>query len=385
MCLIERTMKAKGLKPYPPDDGTDALQMTSSISVRKNDPGRSVYTPPSIGENTRQSARPQEPTPASTRKMYSRVRVLIISWEDQDLNLDVAAHPKELQDVHDYFHDFVGVDECDKWQIPRSPMPHCFQPNVNIPEQDLKLRLEEFKGKYDRDENELVIVYYSGHGSKSTSQDGETALVWSSGGPHGQYLWWNDLQWDCLFGGNGHAVAVINCCDAASAIHKFSCAPSLESPGVACELGEEIACAFNAGTNPFEETPRDRCRIRRTVSSWLHALFRRREDGEDILEKVEKLDCGTPDDLPTIARSSTRNDILAACPEDSATSGPGPDSFTARLLRAGRFKKPFTLQDWVIGTHSLSTKEGQPLPVYQSYGDDEHDIWLHPASCRSKS
>lgn len=84
--------------------------------------------------------------PNAGRSRYAAVHVLLLSWEDDDLNVDEEA--KGLQNVLEEFYGF----STERWKIPSN--------RSNI---QLQSKLVDFQETHDKEDN-LLIVYYGGHG-----------------------------------------------------------------------------------------------------------------------------------------------------------------------------------------------------------------------------
>lgn len=95
--------------------------------------------------------------PNRSRSRYIGVHVLLLSWEDD--NLEVIKEVLELQDVFRVNYGF----EAEVWRIP-SRKSH----------NSLAGKLLRFVDDYDDKEN-LLIVYYGGHGG----MDDDRRCIWS--------------------------------------------------------------------------------------------------------------------------------------------------------------------------------------------------------------
>src|SRR5450432_1451794 len=95
--------------------------------------------------------------PNRGRSRYKGVHVLLLSWEED--NLGVLEEVLELQDIFRRLYGF----ETDKWKIP-SHKSH----------NSLAGKLLKFVDDYD-DKDNLLIVYYGGHGG----MDDDRRCIWS--------------------------------------------------------------------------------------------------------------------------------------------------------------------------------------------------------------
>ncbi|KAI0411724.1 hypothetical protein F5X98DRAFT_42481 [Xylaria grammica] len=126
---------------------------------------------------------------------YANVNVLLLTWADADLHF--ATEANQLAKM---FRESFGYRTL-PYQIPSED-----------PQRQLNLHVAQFIASYGRDDN-LIIVYYGGHGS----QGGELSFEWGaliSGGPT---IDWSSIQPQFL--GAGCDVALLlDCCFAGQAV-----------------------------------------------------------------------------------------------------------------------------------------------------------------------
>ena len=99
----------------------------------------------------------QRAYPKVGNSRYNKVQVLLISWEDDDLNVEIEI--KELQKVLWDFYQFPA----EHWKIPSHDGPHG----------QLGDKVRDFQKLHDK-EDSLLIVYYGGHGYLDKNRQ----LIW---------------------------------------------------------------------------------------------------------------------------------------------------------------------------------------------------------------
>lgn len=93
---------------------------------------------------------------------YKSVHVLLLSWEEDDLEPPCADEIEKLREVFEQRYRF-NVDE---WRIPSDPSSHTLCGD----------RLREFVRDYDHNDR-LLIIYYAGHGR--LDDDRQCVWYWS--------------------------------------------------------------------------------------------------------------------------------------------------------------------------------------------------------------
>ena len=111
-----------------------------------------------FGEDLHAAARAVFPN--ESRSRYSKVTVLMLSWEDEDPNLPVSIEISRLYDVFSKTYRF----DVEMWKIPDR---NChFEVNQKI---------GKFVTPRDDDREHLKIVYYAGHGRLTKNR----TLAWT--------------------------------------------------------------------------------------------------------------------------------------------------------------------------------------------------------------
>ena len=160
-----------------------------------------------ISAYNRPALNPPQPMPKSgivllennvRRRKYSRTRVLLIHWQD-----DKPSCRWELEELEKFFFHRYGF---------RST--YCALP-LQGQHDHLVQSLEDFKAK-SNDDNELLIVVYSGHGGYDELAIPPT-LVWAPTSSGNQCISWNDVQRKVLFKGGKDIFLVLDCCCAEAA------------------------------------------------------------------------------------------------------------------------------------------------------------------------
>jgi hypothetical protein len=98
--------------------------------------------------------------PNESRSKYTRVTVLMLSWEDEDPNLPVSIEISKLLHVFRNIYHF----DVDIWKIPD-----------RNPQWALTQRVMEFVCPAPGDKEHLKIVYYAGHGRLTKTR----SLAWT--------------------------------------------------------------------------------------------------------------------------------------------------------------------------------------------------------------
>jgi hypothetical protein len=99
--------------------------------------------------------------PNKTGSKYSRVYVLLISWQTEDPKLPVG---REIKALHEVFEDVYHYD-VEEFRIPDSASHAAVSEKIN-----------SFVKVNDDSSNDLKIVYYAGHSLLSRNKE----LVWST-------------------------------------------------------------------------------------------------------------------------------------------------------------------------------------------------------------
>lgn len=147
-------------------------------------------------------------TTAPKKRAYSRKRILIVSFEEHDFNSQ--ALEKELRDVSELFTIF-GFERSTRCTITDSD---------DSPTDQLIEELSDFVESC-RDANELLVVYYSGHGGARNR--GGLNLANREVDPD-QTIYWNRIQRQVLFKANADVFVILDCCYAemgVKGLHRF--------------------------------------------------------------------------------------------------------------------------------------------------------------------
>ncbi|KAF1846336.1 uncharacterized protein K460DRAFT_356027 [Cucurbitaria berberidis CBS 394.84] len=124
---------------------------------------------------------------------YSDVKVLILSWEDDDLGVY-----REIEDLKRTFCDLFHY-EVTEWWIPQ-----------HKPERKLNLEVGKFLERYDS-KDRLLIVYYAGHGFLNEQR----VPMWAANrGPSSPTLPSNSIQ-SQLEEADSDVLLLLDCCHAA--------------------------------------------------------------------------------------------------------------------------------------------------------------------------
>ncbi|KAK3712763.1 hypothetical protein LTR37_008853 [Vermiconidia calcicola] len=137
---------------------------------------------------------------AGRRRPYTKTRVLLVYWEAEDHDCK-----SEITDLEAFLSRTFGSSS----ELYAIPTKDCTE--------ELTQRLRDCKSQ-STDNNELLIVVYSGHG-RCDEQDVLRRLKWtptSSGSP---IIEWNDIQDNILFPGEKDTLLILDCCYAEAA-HK---------------------------------------------------------------------------------------------------------------------------------------------------------------------
>ncbi len=120
-------------KRYPPPSGPEIDRLQYHIGLRN------------FGIELQKAA--TAIFPGEQKSRYTKVDVILLSWEDEDFNLPVSGEIKELDDI---FTRLYGFD-VEQWHIP-----------TNDCHNKLQAKILQFLGSSDS--RHLKIVYYAGHG-----------------------------------------------------------------------------------------------------------------------------------------------------------------------------------------------------------------------------
>ena len=143
--------------------------------------------------------------PRSSRR-YREVAVLLLQWQDDDLGTET-----EVNDLECLFQDMYHY-RTERFLIPSSDSAT-----------QLEYKLNDFRKAYNH-ENDLLILYYGGHGSLDFSKQRPSRSIWQANRNGGASLVWSDLQ-GILERAKSDVVFILDCCFAASAAR---CAGSKE-------------------------------------------------------------------------------------------------------------------------------------------------------------
>ena len=98
--------------------------------------------------------------PNDTNSRYTKVSVLLLSWEDEDPELPVS---REIEKLHAVFRDYYGY-ETEHWTIPDE---HAHW--------KLSEKIMDFAKPEEGSKTHLKIVYYAGHGRLTDTR----LLLWT--------------------------------------------------------------------------------------------------------------------------------------------------------------------------------------------------------------
>lgn len=130
---------------------------------------------------------------------YLQVRCLLLDWEDDDLGCR-----REINELEQVFRDRFDYS-VENWRIPSQN-----------PKSQLLSKLQDFVAKGPT-ENELLIVYYGGHGG--STRDGE--LRWVANRKSGSArLHWSSLQNSVLMPLERDVLIILDCCAAGCAFRE---------------------------------------------------------------------------------------------------------------------------------------------------------------------
>ncbi|KAL2071832.1 hypothetical protein VTL71DRAFT_13067 [Oculimacula yallundae] len=169
--------------------------------------------------------------PNDTKSRYSRVSVLMLSWENEDPNLPVS---QEIDKLHDIFQNLYRY-ETERWTIPDE---NCHY--------RLTEKIMDYVKPAEDSKTHLKIVYYAGHARLTETR----LLVWTSvrnyTKPKCPIVKWGGIQ-TILEEATNDILILLDCCASGTA-------NASEGNGV----NELIsACAFNEtanGVGPFSFT-----------------------------------------------------------------------------------------------------------------------------------
>ncbi|KAH7420146.1 hypothetical protein BKA64DRAFT_716496 [Cadophora sp. MPI-SDFR-AT-0126] len=169
--------------------------------------------------------------PNDTKSRYTKVSVLMLSWENEDPNLPVS---QEIDKLYDVFRDLYRY-ETDRWTIPDE---NCHY--------KLTEKIMDYVKPAEDSKTHLKIVYYAGHARLTETR----SLVWTSvrnyTKPKCPIVKWGGIQ-TILEEAPNDVLILLDCCASGTA-------NTSEGDGV----NELIsACAFNEtanGVGPFSFT-----------------------------------------------------------------------------------------------------------------------------------
>ena len=131
-------------------------------------------------------------------RWHTKSSVLLLRWEEDDLGTEVEAN-----DLENVFRDMYRYDT-EQYLIPSHD-------SVT----QLEYVLNDFR-KANDDENNLLILYYGGHGTPEVPGNRPSRSIWKAKRNGGPSLVWSDLQ-GILERGKSDVVFILDCCYAATA------------------------------------------------------------------------------------------------------------------------------------------------------------------------
>lgn len=217
--------------------------MTTPAPYLSSDGRFTTATPQALAQYKGLSKAPASPstskTPSPVRK-YSRKRILLVWFQNHDF--DQAALNKELGAVVDMFSNRLGFDE----------YRYCTIADTGTsPTEQLITSLKSFTKSCQQDQNQLLVVYYSGHGGARQKGRGGLQLVPQSNSESAKQIYWNRIQRDVLFEANADILVLLDCCQAemgVKGLHQY-------------RRDAMAACASSKTSDPPEETSFTACLI----------------------------------------------------------------------------------------------------------------------------
>jgi hypothetical protein len=137
---------------------TDSPNSTPPPSFREIDFQNLHISLKEFGEGLQAAARAVFPNETASR--YSKVTVLMLSWDDEDPNLPVSIEISRLYNVFNKVYHF----EVEMWKIPDRDSHFAVNQKIG-----------NFVSPAEDDKEHLKIVYYAGHGRLTKNR----TLAWT--------------------------------------------------------------------------------------------------------------------------------------------------------------------------------------------------------------
>lgn len=136
----------------------------------------------------------------NTPRGYKEVSVLLMRWEDDD-DLGTQAEISELEDVFRKLYHFKTT----QFLIPSSKSSMA-----------LERRLFQWREDDDEDGQNLLVLYYGGHGKLGMEWRPPRSSIWfANQGPNSPMLNWTDLQ-PVILRAQSDFLMILDCCHAAA-------------------------------------------------------------------------------------------------------------------------------------------------------------------------